>query len=116
MVEQIAALLIRHHGGFRRWAGNVGGSQQGAAKKGQQKQHPAITGAGNQEAITTGAKIALEHQMGAAADQQPRFRLRLSQQAQLIGRDPGGIDDHASGPTLLLTTWTFTNRRAEAPT
>ena len=115
MVEQIAALLIRHRSGFRRWAGNVGGSQQRAAKKGQQKQHPAITGAGNQEAITTGAEVALQHQMGAAADQQPRFRLRLSQQTQLIGRDAGGIDDHARRPALLLTVWPLADRRTELP-
>ena len=113
MVEQIAALLVRHHGGFRRWAGDIGCSQQRATKKGQQKQHPAITGAGNQEAITTRAEVALEHQMGAAADQQPRFGIRVSQQTQLIGRDPGGINDHAGRPALLLTAWTFTNRGAE---
>ena len=51
--------------------------------------------------------------MGAAADQQPRFGIRVSQQTQLIGRDPGGINDHAGRPALLLTAWTFTNRGAE---
>ena len=52
--------------------------------------------------------------MGAAAHQQPRFSVRISKQTQLIGSDPGGIDDHASVPALLLALWPFADSGTEA--
>ena len=52
--------------------------------------------------------------MGAAAYQQPRFSVRISKQTQLIGSDPGGIDDHASVPALLLAPWPFADSGTEA--
>tara|TARA_E500000178_G_scaffold47871_1_gene43101 strand:- start:4438 stop:4992 length:555 start_codon:yes stop_codon:yes gene_type:complete len=114
VLEQIGALLIRHLGGFSRWAGDVSGPQQRAAKKWQQEQHAAVTGARNQETISAGAEVAPQHKVGAAAHEQPRFSVRVSQQTQLIGSDSSGIDDHASRPALLLTPWAFADGGAEA--
>ena len=45
--------------------------------------------------------------MRPATGQKPRRRIRVGQTPHRIGMDSGGVDDHLSLPTLLLTGLRF---------
>ena len=61
---------------------------------GQYEDHPAVLGAGNEEASVGGGKACSQHQVGSGADAQQRRGAGIVQAAQVVDVGPGRVQHH----------------------
>ena len=75
--------------------GGVGGSRNGVAVPGNDKEDAAVAGLGNHEGGVAAEEAAIEDEMDALAQDHERVGGGVGQAADFVGEDAGGVDDNA---------------------
>ena len=85
------------------FTGLVRCADQGVTEKRKHEQNPSVLGRWHQKSHALRAEIVFQNQMCSAAGEQPLRSFRVGQASNGIRMDAGGVHDHPSNPTLLLT-------------